>query len=259
MSACAPAPTAGERVRSICARADGALLGIQRADPLSTPRPQLLSDGSFAVVIPADRATAASIGTAGTQAVLEVVDYAPLPLREPVRSLVWVRGHLRRIPLPAVPAILELIAAEDPDPAPLRGETPAGDRDASHTLLGLTVESLVVTDASGAESLAVTDLLAARPDPFCRLEACLLRHLDTAHPEVIARLAATLPAPLRRGRVRPLALDRYGLGLRVEGDGGDRDVRLPFRHPVDDVTGLGQAIRMLLGCAFANGLRARRC
>jgi hypothetical protein len=64
--------------------------------------------------------------------------------------------------------------------------------------------------------------------------------------------------PLRRGRVRPLSLDRYGVALRVEGDDGDHDVRLPFAKPVDDVPSLGQAIRVLLGCPFLNGLRARR-
>ena len=44
----------------------------------------------------------------------------------------------------------------------------------------------------------------------------------------------------------------------VEGDDGDHDVRLPFAKPVDDVTGLSQAIRVLMGCPFLNGLGARR-
>jgi hypothetical protein len=49
--------------------------------------------------------------------------------------------------------------------------------------------------------------------------------------------------------------------LRVETADGDRDVRLPFRTPVDDVTGLSQAIRVLMGCPFGqgvSGLRLRR-
>jgi hypothetical protein len=82
--------------------------------------------------------------------------------------------------------------------------------------------------------------------------------MESAHPEVVDRLAARLPTPLRRGRVRPLGLDRYGMQLRVENDDGDHDVRLPFAKPVDDVTGLSQAIRILMGCPFLNGLRARR-
>jgi hypothetical protein len=62
---------------------------------------------------------------------------------------------------------------------------------------------------------------------------------------------------LRRGRVGPLGLDRYGVQLRVETEDGDHDVRLPAK-PVDDVTGLSQAIRVLMGWPFLNGLRARR-
>ena len=63
---------------------------------------------------------------------------------------------------------------------------------------------------------------------------------------------------LRRGRVRPLGLDRYGVRLRVENEDGDHDVRLAFAEPVDDVSGLSRAIRVLMGCPFLNGLRARR-
>ncbi len=44
----------------------------------------------------------------------------------------------------------------------------------------------------------------------------------------------------------------------IEDEAGDHDVRLPFAKPVDDVTGLSQAIRVLMGCPFLNGLRARR-
>jgi hypothetical protein len=75
---------------------------------------------------------------------------------------------------------------------------------------------------------------------------------------VVDRLASRLPVSLRRGRVRPLGLDRYGVQLRIEGDDGDHDVRLPFANPVDDISGLSQAIRVLMGCPFLNGLRARR-
>ncbi len=103
----------------------------------------------------------------------------------------------------------------------------------------------MVADSTGAESVAVGTLLDAQPDPFCALESCWLRHLESAHRDVVDRLATRLPTPLRRGHVRPLGLDRY-------------DVRLPFAKPVDDVTGLNQAIRVLMGCPFLNVLRAGR-
>jgi hypothetical protein len=251
-----PAPTTAERIRSTCVRAGEALLAVEGAEPLTTPLHHLLDDGSVALAVPPDCASG------GAQAVLELTDYAPLPLREPVRSLVWIRGGLYPVPPPAVPALLDRIAAEDPNPALLQVQTPrsgpvAAD-DSRYLLARLQIDSVVVTDATGAEAVDVQTLLDARPDPFCTFESCWVQHLDTAHRDVLARLAARLPARLRRGDVRPLGIDRYGLRLRVEAADGDRDVRLPFHRPVDDVTGLSQAIRVLMGCPFVNGLRARR-
>lgn len=251
-----PAPTTAERIRSTCVRAGGALLAVESAEPLTTPLHHLLADGSFAMAVPAD------CDADGVQAVLELADYAPLPLREPVRSLVWIRGRLHQVPPAEVREMLDLIAAEHPHPALLQVRTPesgpvaAGDT--QYLLARLEIESVVVTDATGAEAVDSAALLAARPDPFCAFESCWIRHLDTAHRDVVARLASRLPARLRRGDIRPLGIDRYGMRLRVESAEGDRDVRLPFRAPVDDVIGLGKAIRILMGCPFVNGLRARQ-
>jgi hypothetical protein len=262
-----PAPTTAERIRSTCVRAGGALLAVEGAEPLTTPLHHLLGDGSFAVAVPVNAAVATHLvdcDAGAAQAVLELADYAPLPLREPVRSLVWIRGRLHQVLPPAVHQMLDRIAAEHPNPALLQVQTPrstpVADKwadDTRYLLARLEIESVVVTDATGAEAVDVRALLAARPDPFCAFESCWIRHLDTAHRDVVARLAARLPARLRRGDIRPLGVDRYGVRLRVESADGDRDVRLPFRQPVDDVTGLGQAIRVLMGCPFVNGLRAR--
>lgn len=263
-----PAPTTAERIRSTCVRAGGALLAVESADPLTTPLHHLLADGSFAVGVPADGPVATQLddaGPAGAQTVLELADYAPLPLREPVRSLVWIRGRLHQIALPEVCEMLDLIASEHPHPALLQVRTSAsrpvaadGPADTQYLLARLEIESVVVTDATGAEAVDSAALLAARPDPFCAFESCWIRHLDTAHRDVVARLASRLPARLRRGDIRPLGIDRYGMRLRVESAEGDQDIRLPFRAPVDDVIGLGKAIRVLLGCPFVNGLRARQ-
>ncbi len=256
-----PAPTTAERIRSTCVRAGGALLAVEGAEPLTTPLHHLLADGSFAVGIPVDSAIGSVDDAGGAQAVLELADYAPLPLREPVRSLVWVHGRLHPVSPSEVYDMLDLIAAEHPHPALLQVQTPASGPvrpgDTRYLLARLQIESVVVTDSTGAEAVEPTALLAARPDPFCELESCWIRHLDTDHREVVARLAARLPTRLRRGDVRPLGVDRYGMRLRVESAEGDSDIRLPFRTPVDDVTGLGRAIRVLMGCPFVNGLRAR--
>lgn len=262
-----PAPTAAERIRSACARRTGAMLVVEAADPAPTPVHHLLDDGSFAVTVPVHSDAAAMVvaaGNPGAHAMLEMTDYAPLPLREPVRALVWIRGRLRDIPTGDVPELLDLVATSDPNPALLQVRTEVScsatgaESDAvRYALMRLVIESVVVADATGAESVAPNVLLGARPDPFCAMESCWLQHMESAHRDVVERLASRLPTSLRRGCVRPLGLDRYGLQLRVEGDDGDHDVRLPFARPVDDVTGLNKAIRVLMGCPFLNGLRAR--
>jgi hypothetical protein len=192
-SAMLSTPTTAERVRSACVGAAAAILAA---------------------------------GAEGIAAVLELTDYAPLPLREPVRSLVWIRGQVHSVPPGALRELLDLIATARPDPALL--EVGAGQ-----TLLLLGADSVVVADSTGAEPVRLTELLAAAPDPFRHMESAWLRHLDSDHPEVMAR-------------------------LRVGGADGDHDVRLPFPAPVHDVGGLGRAIRVLMGCPFVNGLRARR-
>jgi hypothetical protein len=233
------------------------MIAVEGVDPVATPVHHLLGDGSFAITVPMDGRLAGMVvssGSAGVQAVLEMTDYAPLPLREPVRSLVWVRGRLYPVAEPEVAGLLDLIAAAEPNPA-LLAVNAGGE--ARFALMRLEIESVVVADSTGAESVGVSALLAARPDPFCAMESSWLQHLESAHRDVVERLATRLPTTLRRGRVRPLGLDRYGVQLRVEGDDGDHDVRLPFPQPVDDVTGLSQAIRVLMGCPFLNGIRAR--
>ena len=189
---------------------------------------------------------------------LELADYAPLPLREPVRSLVWIRGRLHQVPPSEVREMLDLIAAEHPHPALLQVQTPesrpVADGDTQYLLARLEIESVVVTDATGAEAVDSAALLAARPDPFCASN-----HAGSA---TWTPLTATWSRGWRpgcrpgcgAGDVRPLGIDRYGMRLRVESAEGDRDIRLPFRAPVDDVIGLGKAIRVLLGCPFGQGV-----
>src|ERR1700742_5296408 len=153
-----PIPTTAERIRSACARAGGVLLAIEGHDPVATPLHHLLSDGSFAVAVPADDAGLPGdffVGSAGAQALLELTDYAPLPMREPVRSLVWVRGRLQRVPSAEINPTLDLIASECPHPALLQVDTPKcaapAPGDERYTLLRLEIASVVVTDATGAE------------------------------------------------------------------------------------------------------------
>lgn len=281
-STAGPVPTTAERIRSVWMRAQsllaidgtepgaepGAHPGAESAaapatgpatEPVPVPLCHLLDDGTVAI---AGARLAADGGQAGVPALLELTDHSPLPLRERVRALVWVRGRLHPVPPAEVEALLDRIAAEDPNPALLQVQSPrsqgGGVEEDRYPLLRLTMESVVVADTTGAEAVPVADLLAAEPDPFCVIEATWLRHLQVAHPEVITRLATRLPPQLRRGQIHPLGIDRYGIWLRVEGGDGDRDVRLPFHAPAHSVTALNRAVRVLMGCPFRNGLHARR-
>ncbi|MBD0324309.1 MAG: DUF2470 domain-containing protein [Aldersonia sp.] len=250
----APAgPSTAERIHSACARAESAMLAIPGSEPVPTEVHRLRACGDVVIAVATDSSASAmawQAGRAGLPAVLELTDVSPLALREPVRSLVWLRGTLHPVPREAERALATEVADEHPHPALL-------DVGHTSTLLRLVIASAVVADASGAEPVHPEDLRATAPDPFADMEQPWLHHLDGAHADVIERLAQRLPVGLRRGRVRPLALDRFGMTLRVETAEGDRDVRLPFGAPVADLTELSKAIRVLMGCPFLNGMRRR--
>src|SRR6478736_3740163 len=143
------APTTAERIRSACVRAGGAMLAVEGLEPISTPVHHLLDDGSFAITVPGDGILAGMVVAPGVQAVLEMTDYAPLPLREPVRSLVWIRGRLHGVPFSEVSALLDLIAAENPNPALLQVNSDSVV-DTRYALMRLEIESVVVADSTGA-------------------------------------------------------------------------------------------------------------
>lgn len=246
-------PSTAERVRSACARAESAALAIEGSDPVITSMHHLRSNGEVVLAVPNDSVSTAiawQSSRAGVPAVLELTDHAPLSLREPVRSLVWLRGELRPVPESLMRSMAGAVAAEHPHPALL---------DVGHTtsLLRLILTSSVVADSTGAEPVSVETLLEAQPDPFWEMETSWLQHLDEDHSDLVSQLARRLPPSLRQGRVRPLGIDRYGIRLRIESEYGDNDVRLGFAEPVDDSMGLSRALRVLAGCPFLNGLRAR--
>ncbi|MET8773657.1 DUF2470 domain-containing protein [Nocardia sp. NPDC050713] len=245
------APSTAERVRSACAHAEQAVLALPGIDPTPTSVHHLRQCGDVVVAVPNGSLAAVLIGNSGpggAAAVLELTDHAPLPLREPVRALVWLRGTVRSVPVQAQRALAGEVAKDNPDPALL-------DVGHTSTLLRLVINSAVMADSTGAEAVCVEELRLAQPDPFCTMESAWLQHMDADHADVIAQLARHLPPRLQTGTVHPLAIDRYGVTLRVEGHDGDHDFRLPFSAPANDIESLSRAVRTLAGCPFLNGLR----
>jgi hypothetical protein len=174
---------------------------------------------------------------------VEIADLAPVALREPIRGLLWVTGWLRVLAGPTARSRALGVAADLPD-----------DR-----LLGLGhgmsmacvhPASFVLADSEGTHSLRPDSFASATPDVFSTQEADWLRHLEHRHIDVVAALTRHLPAHRRTGRPRPLGLDRFGLRLRIESDGGDHDVRLAFSRQAGTATDIATELRRLAGCPF---------
>jgi hypothetical protein len=152
-------------------------------------------------------------------AVAELTQLAAVPARERVRSRLTLGGWLRA------------------DPCDLS--------------LRLGVVEVVVEDLDGAWEVPVDEYHAARPDCLARVESEHLLHLGSHHQDAVSLLARLAGNSALQGAVRvlPLALDRYGLVLRIERIRGFVDVRLPFPSPVRRAEDVGEAMRNLLALA----------
>ena len=251
-----PAPQAAERARTIAALGGRATVHPSPDDPtvaLGKVTPLLHhvnKDGSASVLLRADHELVGACWSAPRgelAAMLELVDTAPVPLREPIRGLVWITGWLRALSENEARQEALGVAEARPDPRLL---------DVGHgaTMLRLLPASLVLADAAGTVGVTKEQFAAAEPDPFCAEEAGWLRHLELSHSDVVGSLARHIPENLRGGHVRPLGIDRLGLRLRVEAVDADHDVRLAFAKPVSTADELSGELRRLVGCPFLAGL-----
>ncbi|MHA6801871.1 DUF2470 domain-containing protein [Salinifilum ghardaiensis] len=242
-------PSPAERARTIAKRVGCAELlscGVEpeRSTPLlhhvhADGTATVLLDDDHAFVDLARRSPRREVG-----AVLEITDSAPVPVREPVRGLLWLTGWVRLLEHEAAARDAVLAVAEErPDSRLL---------DVGHGASVLRVESasLVLADAEESGAIAPAGFRAAEPDPFCLLENGWLRHLEVAHRDVVGLLTRHLPEELRGGHLRPLGIDRYGIRLRVESPDGDHDVRLAFSRPATTTEHLSHELRRLVGCPF---------
>ncbi|MFD9408755.1 DUF2470 domain-containing protein [Streptomyces sp. NPDC059989] len=153
---------------------------------------------------------------------LEFTDVAPTSVRDRVRARVTVLGRLL---------------------------TPYTDEAADSTCVEFGQAVLETPD--GFAYVGLDELDAARPDPLAPYEAGMLTHLLDDHPDLVTlllRLVHPLPTAAVL-RALPVAMDRYGITLRLEERRGHRDVRLPFPSPLDDVEQSGAQIQALFSAA----------
>ncbi|MFE7639946.1 DUF2470 domain-containing protein [Kitasatospora sp. NPDC057518] len=172
-----------------------------------------------------DPLTTATVGAAeGLAVVLDVTDIAPVAVRDRVRARLTLAGRLR--------------------PAHL-----TDDGLGVHLRVDVAHAVLATPYATGA--ITAADLALATPDPLARYEAMLLTHLADDHAEALDVLTRLLdPAVLAHApEVRPLALDRHGLVLRLDHSHGHRDVRLVFPEPARDTDDFGHRMHELLAAA----------
>lgn len=239
-------PTIPERVRTVLTRATAAHVAAGNGLPEPCRIHHLLPDGTIALTVSRESPIAADAPSG--PAALELLDHGPVGADESVRALVWVRGRTRPATEDEVRPLLDVIAVSKPDVALLD----VGYRDA---LVLLTAESVVFADQTGTSLVEHANVMAARPDPFSHVECAWVHHLGHHHPDMVERLRLHLPPRTRRGSIRLVGLDRYGLLVKTEGAEGCRDHRIHFFRPVADEAGLTRALRSLMAHPFNRGLR----
>jgi hypothetical protein len=244
-----PVPGPVERARATVLRAGGAAL-IAGADtgPDAEDGGRVLpvlhhvpASGAATLQLPADHPLVAlTRAREYLPAMLELTDSAPLPVRQPVRGLVWIAGRVRVLPARVARRAALRIAADAADERLL-------DVGHSDVLLRMDPGSVVLADAEGTGIFTPAQVAAAPRDPLVAGGDAWLAHLARAHGSLLSGLARHLPVGLRHpgATLHPLAVDRLGLRLRVETADGDHDVRIGFSAPVGCPRMLGVEVRRL--------------
>ncbi|MED7954024.1 DUF2470 domain-containing protein [Streptomyces sp. BE303] len=150
---------------------------------------------------------------------MEFTDVAPTPVRDRVRTRVTVTGLL------------------------------AEPYDATAESTCVEFGQAVIENADGRTYVPLDALHKAVPDPLAQCEAGLLTHLVDDHSELVPLLLRLVTPAAGLTRTLPLALDRYGLTLRLEYPQTHTDVRLAFPTPVDKAYQVAPRILALLAKA----------
>jgi Domain of unknown function (DUF2470) len=215
-------PSAAERVRSVLAAADSLDLVIGDLRGRLVGRHAVDAEGALTVRLPVDSALAAAIGD-GVEASVEFTDVAPVALRNRVRAQLTLGGRVCPVGWGTGVARLDPVCVQ-------------------------------LIEGARFTLVKVHEVGAAAPDPLARYESSMLLHLASVHGDVVTRLSRLLPMAHLQGvrQIHPVRVDRYGIVLRLERPGGDRDVRLAFASPLGDVSEAAVQMRILLE-------RARLC
>ncbi|MGW5876994.1 DUF2470 domain-containing protein [Nocardiopsis terrae] len=235
------APSPAERARSVLSRPNPATVTTAHVSlHLTGAVCHTTVAGEITLLLPDQHRVLAEIGEGGLEATVEFTDTAPVDLRDPTRSLLWISGDLR-VASPAQARGRALaVLAEDPDERLL-------DLGHGRTMVVMDPHLIVHSDHEGCHLLHPEEFTEAAADPFGRWEGPWLRHLEDDHPDVLRSLVAHCPTPLPQGRPRPLGVDRHGLCLRLEGPDGDHDVRIPFRRLVRTPHDIAHEVREMAG------------
>ncbi|HEY8984433.1 MAG TPA: DUF2470 domain-containing protein [Streptomyces sp.] len=229
-------PSAAERARSILATAWSCGVTADGGREEFVGAHTVTDDGRVLLCVPDDSAlvTAAICAPRGEpSAVLEFADVAPVAVRARIRSRLWLAGWF----------------------------TP---EDGGGGVLGFHATRIVLKQPAGAVVVDRDEFASAAPDPLADAEAQLLTHLSDSHPDAVERLTRLVGRDSLHGavRVRPLAVDRHGLTLRIERARTQGDVRLAFHSPADDVSQLSERMHALLtqasGVACGRALQRQR-
>lgn len=229
-------PNWAERARTVLAAAASAsvlwdggrvdLLGCHHDDPLGDV---ILTLESTSTLV---RAAREAVG--GDLAVtIELTEVCAVGARERVRARVTLRGRMS-----------ERLGVGSADPS----------RASACLLVRITEVSV---DEGEPHPVSLADYRSGEPDPLHPGAAEQLQHLAAHHPEAINTLTRLFDRQVLIGatRVLPIALDRYGIVLRVERLRDHGDIRLPFRRRIDTGTEAAAQMRQLLTA----GARRRPC
>lgn len=245
-----PRPAPADRARTLLCSASQLRLCVGDLGE-EVPRHVVDTDGSLLFLAPLDSPAAVlrvapRLPSPLVSAV--AVDVASVPQADRVRGRVRLTGRLERadgaVPEPA----RSYLVGPDPQAA-----------EAAMPLLRLRPERVALAwwcedglDAAGRAGAPVREVplaeyVAASPDPLVQLESAWLPHLARDHRDEARALAAHAMGGLADAvDVRPLALDRHGVVLRLYLHGRAHDVRVGFDRPVTCGCDLHDAVTTLV-------------